>query len=446
MSVTKQLAEWVVRTRYEDVPAKGMQTIRQSVLDWFGCALVASGSKPAEIVAAFVEEQGGRPQARIVGSKLATNSANAAFANGVLGHLEDYDDSGAHPSSYLVPTVMALGEERKLSGKDVLAAWAVGYDVSTRLGVGLRMDRAWHPTAIYGTMGATAAASKLLGLDVQQTRMAFGIAASQAGGVSRNFGTMTKSFHPGNSARSAIVAAKLAARGYTADPDIIEGRDGYADCFGGEKCYPPAMVQFLGDVSVITVKGPAVKVWPCCSGNHQTITGILEIIEKSPIDPAKIERVEHYSAEPPGTAPLIHKDVKQGLDGKFCLEYNIAATLIDRRVDLATFSDERVARGDLQAFMKKVHRYQHPEAALATSRVRDGMEVATIRIVMTDGTVHEKKLGPRRTLTGDAVVAKFRDNAVRRLDAARVERAIELLTGLDKVADVTTVMDVFSGA
>jgi 2-methylcitrate dehydratase PrpD len=441
MSVTKQLAEWVVRTRYEDVPAKGMQTVRQSVLDWFGCALVASDSTAAKIVAGFLEEQGGTPQARVVGSGLRSTSMNAAFANGVLGHVEDYDDSGAHPSSYLVPTVMALGEERKLSGSDVLAAWAVGYDVSTRLGVGLRMDRAWHPTAIYGTMGATAAASKLLGLDVHQTRMAFGIAASQAGGVSRNFGTMTKSFHPGNSARSAIMAAKLAARGFTADPDIIEGRDGYADCFGGEKCYPPGMVQFLGDVSVITSKGPAVKVWPCCSGNHQTITGILEIIEKAPLDPARISRVDHYSAEPPGTAPLLRNVVKQGLDGKFCLEYNIAATLIDRKVDRSTFSDDRVSRGDLQAFMKRVFRHQHPEAALASGRVRDGMEVASIRIVMEGGTVHEKKLGPRRTLTGAAVVDKFRANAAPVLDAARIDRALELITGLEKVSDVTQVMD-----
>lgn len=445
MGVTASFANWITSTDYEGIPPKGIDNVKRSLLDWIGCALAGSTRRPARIIVEHTREEGGTAQARLIASGVRTTSTNAAFANGVMGHLEDFDDSGAHPASYLTPTVLALGEELRLPGKQILASWAIGYDISAHIAAGLHPDRAWHTTAIYGTIGATAAACKLMGLDARHTRMALGIGASETAGLMRNFGTMTKAFHPGNAARSGVVAAKLAARGYLADPDIIEARYGYADCFGGEKCHLPAMTQFLGEVSLIASKCPAIKAWPTCSSNHQSLTGIMDLLQKHAIEAADIARVEHYGPNVPGTGSLQHREVRNGQEGKFCLEYNIAAAFIDKRVDLSTFSDERVARGDLQAFMKKVYRYQDPEAAIHSGRTKAALDVARLKILLKDGTTHDLKLGPRLTLTGAAVAEKFRTNAGLVLDAGAVERVIELVHELDALSDITKLMDALTG-
>lgn len=147
MGVTERFASWLASTRFEDIPPEGVAIVKRSRLDWIGCALAGSTREAARIIADHTSEQGGTPQARLISSGARTTSINAAFANGVLGHLEDFDDSGAHPASYLTPTVLALGEELRLPGKQILLAWAAGYEISARIGAGLHPDRAFHTTA-----------------------------------------------------------------------------------------------------------------------------------------------------------------------------------------------------------------------------------------------------------------------------------------------------------
>src|SRR4051812_28706827 len=130
MGVTESFADWIATTHYDDIPAAGLHAVRQSMLDWIGCALVGSTRPAARIILDYSEEHGGNAQARVLCSGIRTSASEAAFANGVIGHLEDFDDSGAHPASYLTPTVLALAEERRLPGKQVLAAWAIGYEIS----------------------------------------------------------------------------------------------------------------------------------------------------------------------------------------------------------------------------------------------------------------------------------------------------------------------------
>ena len=268
------------------------------------------------------------------------------------------------PRRCLRPRCLRSADELHLSGRDVLTAWVVGYEVGTRLSANNHTDRDWHPTAIYGTMAAAAAASKLLGLDAEKTRMALGIAGSEAGGLRRNFGTMTKPFHPGQASRNGVIAAKLAAKGYTSDPDIIEGRQGYADNFGGEKCNIPAMTKFLGKVYYLEHEGTRIKPWPCCGGNHQTLTNLLPFAKENKLKAEDVERVEHIGPNIPCTGALLRTEVRQGLEGKFSLAYNISAALIDGKIDHGTFTDKRAAKGDLQAFMKRVRLVRSDDVAL----------------------------------------------------------------------------------
>jgi 2-methylcitrate dehydratase PrpD len=444
MGTTEQLAQWIVATSYGDIPAAAWEQAKKSILDYLGTAIQGSTTELGRMIIDFTREQGGHPQARVIATDIRTASASAAFANGALGHAEDFDDLGGiggHPAIVLTPPALALADELHLSGRDVLVAWAIGYEVGTRLSANLHPDRDWHPTAIFGTMAAAVVASKLLGLDVHRTRMALGIAGSQASGLRRNFGTMTKPLHPGHAARSGMVAAKLAARGFTADPDIIEGRQGYADNFGGPKCNLPAVTQYLGTFSSLATEGTRIKPWPCCGGNHQTLTGLLDLLGRHAINPDEVELIEHIGPNVPCTGALLRDAVQQGLEGKFCLAYNIAAAVIDGKVDLGTFTDKRAGQGDLQAFMARVRLVRNPDVALRRPHIADGNPEARLRVQLRDGRVHDVALGPARHLTGAAVVEKFRANAGVVFEPERVGRLIPLVQRLEAVADVTELMD-----
>lgn len=445
MGTTETLARWIVDTGYDDIPAPAYEQAKKSILDYLGTTLQGSTTELGRLILDYVREQGGNPQARIIATDICTSSANAAFANGALGHAEDFDDLGGvggHPAVVLTPTTLALAEELHLSGREVLLAWAVGYEVGTRLSSNLHPDRDWHPTAIFGTMAAAVAASKLLGLDVHRTRMALGIAGSEAAGLRRNFGTMTKPFHPGNAARSGVVAAKLAARGYTADPDIIEGRQGYADNFGGVKCNLPAVTALLGHVYYLATEGTRIKPWPCCGGNHQTLTGLMDLLKQEAIVPEEVKLIEHIGPNVPCTGALLRDEVQQGLDGKFCLRYNIAAAIIDRKVDLDTFTEKRCDQGDLQEFMDKVRLVRNPDVTLRHQHIADGNPDARLRVHMQNGHLHDVELGAAMHLTGDAVLDKFRGNAGYALDQQNIDQTIQMVQGLADMADVNALMDV----
>jgi len=449
MGATETLASWIAKTTYDEIPPAAIEQAKKSILDYIGTATYGTTSQLGKIMIEFTREQGGNPQARVIATNIRTGSVQAAFANGTLGHSEDFDDlggCGGHPSTVLSPTVLALADELHLSGRDVLTAWVVGYEVGTRLSANNHTDRDWHPTAIYGTMAAAAAASKLLGLDVEKTRMALGIAGSEAGGLRRNFGTMTKPFHPGQAARNGVIAAKLAARGYTSDPDIIEGRQGYADNFGGAKCNIPAMTKFLGKVYYLEHEGTRIKPWPCCGGNHQTLTNLLPFAKENNLRPEDVERVEHIGPNIPCTGALLRTEVRQGLEGKFSLAYNISAALIDGKVDHDTFTDKRAAKGDLQAFMKRVRLVRSDDVALRRPHIADGNEEARLRITMRDGTVHDFIMKTATHLTGDAVVEKFRLNAEHILGKERTTIAIELVQRLETLSDVAQLLDAVTDA
>ena len=444
MGTTETLARWIVATKYEDIPAAAIDQAKKSILDYIGTAVYGTTSELGRMIMEFTQEQGGNPQARVIGTNIRTGSAAAAFASGAMGHSEDFDDLGGvggHPATVLTPTVLTLGDELHLSGRDILTAWVVAYEIGTRLSTNLHPDKDWHPTAIFGTMGAAVAASKLLGLDVERTRMALGIAGSEAAGLRRNFGTMTKPFHPGQAARSGVVAAKLAAKGFTADPDIIEGRQGYADNFGGPKCNIPAMTLFLGKAYFLATEGTRIKPWPCCGGNHQTLTGLLALCKEKSIKAAEVESVEHIGPHYPCTGALLRAEVHEGLEGKFCPAYNIAAAIIDGKVDYETFSDKRAAKGDLQAFMERVTLSRNNDVILRHAHIADGNPEARLKIKMRDGRLQDVVLGPAMHLTGDAVLDKFRANVAEVLGSKRSARPIELVQGLEAMKDVAELMD-----
>ena len=223
MDATAALARFIAATEYESLPPAAVAAAKTAILD--GVANMAAGSAQelADIIGRYTRDLGGAPHCSVVGWGYRTNAPAAAFANGVFGHCLDYEIQGfppTHGTSSCLPAALALAEQHNASGRRVIAAYALGWEVQGRLraAAAAATTPAYHPPGLVGPLGGAAAAAKTLGLDAGQTQMALGIAASRTGGLTANTGTMVKSTHPGNAARMGAEAAILAALGYTASP------------------------------------------------------------------------------------------------------------------------------------------------------------------------------------------------------------------------------------
>src|SRR5262245_33828786 len=364
--LTQRLAEFVIDTRTSDVPSNVMDAARDALIDTLGVALVGSLDEVGEITLRYVSGLGARAEAAIWGTHVATSMAEAAFVNGVFGHALDFDDVHAsvhgHPSTTMIPAALAAGEAAGASGKDVLAAYAVGLEVAGKLGVAFgngHYQRGWHATATTGVFASAAVAARLLKLSVMQLRNALGLAASQAAGLLRNFGTMTKPFHAGHAARCGVQSALLARSGFTADISILDGKDGFIRTYGEKDAQPlEPLLARLGQPWEAVSPGISFKRWPCCYCNHRPIGILLEMIKKHDIRAADVQAIE--IGFPPGTdTALIHTNPLTGLEGKFSIEYAAAATVLDSgKVGIDTFTDVMVNRPEARALLKKVRRYR----------------------------------------------------------------------------------------
>lgn len=244
MSVTEQLAAFTAHIVYEDVPSQAYARAKDAILDGLGCALVGSPTSTGKIIVQYVRDRGGEACAGVIGGGFKTSAPLAALANGTMAHALDFDDVNwsisGHPTVPLLPAVLALGQEVHASGQEVLLAYTLGFEVETKIGLGVNprhYDLGWHATSTLGTLGAAAACAKLLHLDVQHTQTTLGIAASTAAGLRQNFGTMTKPFHPGQAAMNGVTAALLAQLGWTADSHILEAPYGFCQLYAGPGHY-----------------------------------------------------------------------------------------------------------------------------------------------------------------------------------------------------------------
>jgi 2-methylcitrate dehydratase PrpD len=284
----------------------------------------------------------------------------AALLNGMAGHALDYDDVtdplSGHPSVALVPALLAVAEHVGASGEELLAAYVVGFEVACAVAAGLPIRphyaKGWHSTATVGVLAATAGVCRLLHASVDTTRHALGIAASMASGSQQNFGTMTKPLHPGLSGWSAVMAGRLAENGCTADTSQLEARLGYFALYGTEPDIS-AVHDRLARPWALLQDGVNVKKYPCCYNTHRTADAALHLQTKLAGDLDGIDAIR-VTLEPGGFQPLIRHRPVTGLEGKFSVEYVIAAALIDGHLLLETFTDEAVLRPLAQRLIQKV--------------------------------------------------------------------------------------------
>jgi 2-methylcitrate dehydratase PrpD len=456
-SVTSRLASFVVGTSTGSLPPEVLAAASRGLVDTFGVGLGGRDDHASAIAAQWVASIGGAAQAHVWGRDARATAADAAFLNAIQAHVLDYDDSSlslrGHPSATLVSVVLAVGEAVNASGADVLAAYAIGLEVSAKLSPAIGPDhyfRGWHTSATVGIFGAAAAAARLLGCDPMQVRHAWGIAASHAAGLTRNFGTMTKALHIGNAARNGIVSAELAKTGFTADTDIFDGKGGFVDVYtgfasasasavvpgeGGYEERLEAQVARLGAPWELLDPGLYVKRWPCCYASHRSIAGMLDMLNRHSLGAEDIVKVD-VGFLPGATHPLRYTRPNDELEAKFSIEYPIAAAILDRRIGLDSFVDDQVQRPDAQALMRKVGRFAIPDEK--TYNGLSGYNV--IRIATRSGTIEEKITGtpgaPYEPMTDEDRREKFVSCAVRMMPKDESEALYERAAGLATLRSV----------
>jgi 2-methylcitrate dehydratase PrpD len=450
MRATSHLAEFVTKSRWEDCPAEAVEAARRAILDCLGVMLAGSVEPAARLVTDVARAEGGSPLATVVGTPLRTGAVWAALANGTAAHALDFDDTNfammGHPSAPVLAAALAAGELTLADGRALVHAFLLGFEVETTMAAVMNpphYEKGFHATGTLGTMGAAAAAGRLLGLDPGQTRAALALAASQASGLKENFGTMTKPFHAGHAARSGVLAALLAREGFTASEQAIEGPQGYFAVLGAGK-REEQHLESLGAPWKILTSGVAVKPYPSCACTHSIIENALELQRTHRITPEQIAEVTVgvHAAVP---RILIHSRPRSGLEAKFSGEFSAAAALCEGRVGMATFRDDKTDDPAIAKLMRRVRLVVDPEIpgdmerhmwTRVTVRFQDGREVS---IAPRPVPGH-----PELPLSKDQLREKFMDCARLVLSEDRADTVRQMLEELDACPDLRSLTAILS--
>jgi len=441
MSVTARLAEFIVKTTARDCHDAAVTQVRRAALDTLGVTLAGAAEPSAVAVRGVVRAEGSTPLCTVVGTSLRAAPTWAALANGTAAHAHDFDDTNfalmGHPSAPLLAAALAAAEAETASGRDVVVAYLVGFEISTAVGIALNPDhytRGWHATSSIGTLGCAAAAAKLLGLDVDQTRHALGVAASLASGLKENFGSMTKPFHAGHAARNGVFAAMLAREGFTSSDTALDGTQGYAAAFSQTKLGAGAF-EALGHEWQILASGIAVKPYPSCALTHSAIDALLALRAEHALGVDQVEDIEvgvnHVVPE-----VLRHNRPATGLEKKFSMQFCAAEALATGRVEIVSFEEGATAAGTL-SLMDRVRMVVDPTLpdgleqhawTRVTVRLRDGRTLAS---PPRGASGH-----PDQPLTDAQLRAKFLGCAAPVLGAGEAEGVAEQLAHLEDVPDI----------
>jgi len=454
MGATEKISRFIVDTRYEDIPRDAVKKAKRSALDCLGAALAGVSEPVSQTITGYVTKLGGPPQASVFGAGVKVSVADAALANGSIAHALDYDDCGVkigHPSVLVLPAVLSLGEHLGASGEDILTAYILGLEIEGKLALHadfkLMQARLNHQTW-YGSMGAAAACAKLLRLDVAKTRMALGIAGNFACGLSANHGKMAGAMAAGNACRNGVIAALMAQAGVTANADIIEAKNGFYDTLVGPGHYDAErMADDLGNPFYIESPGIGLKKYPSCYHTHRALDGVFQLIGEHRLSDKDIAEVDVGTSER-AMRVLAFTEPATPYQAKFSMPYCIAAAVVDHQVTLETFTDHKFEDRGIVETRKKVH-LSFPDVPIWPGLADVGPDTEfvgnPVTIRTTDGRSYSARVDiprgdPALPLTDDELLEKYRDCAREQLSQDAIERSVGLVRGLEKVANVGTLM------
>ena len=435
-TTTRVLADFVASVDYAALPEELVRRIIRQCIDLVGVALAGSSEPAARAVRRLAGSSG---PATVWGTAGAASTPDAARANATAAHALDFDDMwlpGAHPSAPIVPAAFAIAETRGSSGQELIAALVAGYEVMGRLHSVVSGRFGWHPTGVFGTFGAAAAASRLLRLSGAQTAMAFGIASSAAGGIDGHSGTMTKPLHAGLAACGGVQAALLAADGFTASKSVFDGKRSFFDAFFGA-AIPQVwrLTAGLGNSFYLLNPGIGIKMYPAGYYMHQSFEAALNIVTGEEIGPDDIEAIR---IGVPGSR-FDRPFPRSSLDAKFSVQYMAAMAVTYRRLTADLFDEKIVFSPPVQSLLARISAYQEPKLPSnpdiahnpVTITCRDGREFTRS---VTRPMSHWSYPLPR-----EAWIGKFRANASAVLDESAVDDLFDAFGHLDTAPDVSRI-------
>ena len=366
----KRIVDYIESTTYENINKTMIETSKFAIIDTMSVALAGWKEPGIQILKkVYVNKSSGDAMASLWGESQEVPLEYAALINGTATHALDFDDVTptilAHPSAPIVTAILTMGEYLGKSTKDIIAAYVIGTEVLIKVGkvMGYKhYDLGWHATSTLGTVGASAACGFLMGLNKEALANAIAISASMAGGLQKNFGTMTKPLHVGKAAQHGIQSVLLAKEGFTGNKEIFEERGFYQAYTGNESLVTLSgnmKDTVFGDSHDYEVNGLSVKKYPCCYFTHRFISGILEIRKENNLCLDDVEEIA-VSVPPNGLSALIHHEPKTGLQGKFSAEYTCLAAMEDGEIQLKSFTDAMVQREKIQELFSivKLNEYE----------------------------------------------------------------------------------------
>jgi 2-methylcitrate dehydratase PrpD len=452
MSLARQLAERIHAMRYQDLPPEAIRWSKVAVLDTVGVALAGVAEDASKLVVETLELSPGDGPALIFGSNRRTGALDAALVNGVAAHALDFDNTarhlGGHVSAVMVPALIAAGERYGASGRELILAHAAGYEVGAAIGRCLNpshTEKGWHPTATLGVFAVTAACAKLLKLTVAQTETALALATSLSAGHKANFGTMTKPLHAGQCARGGLFAALLARKGFTANPDAFEHKQGFFNLFGVGKVNAALALEGWDNWEIVN-PGASYKLYPCCYSTHSAVEATLNLVRRhGPFDARKVARIDSRTHER-GLAHTDRPDPDSPLAAKFSVQYCVARAALDGKVVLEHFEGDAHREPAVRDLLQRVHATPYTGKLFADDDPFD----AEVTITLADGTSYTEKVDRPLGRTSDNAIAhehmlaKFENCAGRVLAPGAVAaacRALEALEKLGSMRELTTLLE-----
>lgn len=438
---TVEIARFIAETDAAAIPDDVLHQAKRCLVDWLGVAIIGATQEGSQILARVSAALAPGGGATVLGQAQRLPTPFAALVNGFQSHVLDFDDTynpgltTVHGSAPVWPAVFAVGEWRGAPGGSALAAFVLGWEAQVRIARAAgpaHYDVGWHVTGTVGHFGAAAAGARLLGLDTGRVTNALGTAGTQAAGLKQVYGSMGKAFHPGKAAMDGILAAALAADGFTSDGAILEGKVGFWNVFSTDADASRATEQ-LGERWELLDDG--FKAYACGSLMHPTIDAIIALGREHGIEPDEVEVISPR-VHPYLSWVMAKENPQTGLDGKFSSFHCAAIAMVDGAAGMRQFTDERVTAPEVVAMRERV-RFEYDEslpkdAAQVTITLRDGRRFER-------GTTHNKGT-PGNPMSDDELSAKFVDLASAVLGIDRARSLLNDLWRFDALDDISALV------
>ncbi len=460
---TEAVVEFVTGSTLKGMPGEALSVARQCVTDGLGVILAGSTTVGSAILRDYVRTTAGASEATTFGAGvLRCGAAAAALVNAAAGHAMDYDDTQlsstpdrifgllTHPTLPPLTAALALGERLGAPGSRVLEAYLVGFEVECKMAEAIdpgHYKNGFHTSGTLGTFGAVTAAAKLLGLDAAAFANALAIASSMSSGIRVNFGTMTKPLHVGRAAQNGVVAAELAARGFTGGANALDGPWGYFRVFGSGAPFDAArLIGVLGNPYSIIWPGVSIKPYPCGSLGHPSMDAMLKLVVDHDVKPEQVKAIR-LRAGSNILNPLRYRTAHSELEAKFCPAFMMSSLVLRRKAGIHEFTDAFVRSAAVQDMMKKVTPVLDPGIeARGFEKMRSIVEVDLVDgRTLAEEADERYRGGPEHPFTREDLRAKFSECAELVLDRDAIGEAFDLIGSIEQLPDIRALVDAVNG-